>query len=161
MCDNVAYAATYVNYRLPKSRHCSLSSRRLLPLMAAERPRFMLPQTSMTKLSLALSDFMRCCEDMKNITVSLDEETYGRARIKAAERDTSVSALVRGFLVAVASESLAPEGSNARSVSCARVFAPSQPAIVCPVMTRTGATDDKPAVSRHQYPTLLHQPRSD
>ena len=64
----------------------------------------MLPQTSMTKLSLALSDFMRCCEDMKNITVSLDEETYRRARIKTAERDTSASALVRGFLVALASE---------------------------------------------------------
>ena len=36
---------------------------------------------------------------MKNITVSVDDETYRRARIKAAERDTSVSALVRGFLI--------------------------------------------------------------
>lgn len=35
---------------------------------------------------------------MKNITVSLDDETYRRARIKAAELDTSVSALVRNFL---------------------------------------------------------------
>jgi plasmid stability protein len=35
---------------------------------------------------------------MKNITVSVDDETYRRARIKAAERDTSVSALVREFL---------------------------------------------------------------
>jgi len=41
---------------------------------------------------------------MKNITVSLDEEIYRRARIKAAERDTSVSALVKGFLVELASE---------------------------------------------------------
>jgi hypothetical protein len=41
---------------------------------------------------------------MKNITVSVDEEIYRRARIKAAERDTSVSALVRGFLVELASE---------------------------------------------------------
>jgi hypothetical protein len=47
---------------------------------------------------------MRYCEDMKNITVSLDEDIYRRARIKAAERDTSVSALVKGFLVALASE---------------------------------------------------------
>ena len=39
---------------------------------------------------------------MKNITVSLDEETYRRARIIAAERDTSVSALVRQFLVDLA-----------------------------------------------------------
>jgi hypothetical protein len=40
---------------------------------------------------------------MKNITVSVDDETYRRARIKAAERDTSVSALVKQFLVEMAS----------------------------------------------------------
>ncbi|MDX2235976.1 MAG: hypothetical protein NW203_00290 [Hyphomonadaceae bacterium] len=42
---------------------------------------------------------------MRNITVSVDEETYRLARIKAAERDTSVSALVRRYL-----ESLAESG---------------------------------------------------
>jgi hypothetical protein len=35
---------------------------------------------------------------MKNITVSVDDDTYRRARLKAAEQETSVSALVRGFL---------------------------------------------------------------
>ena len=35
---------------------------------------------------------------MKNVTVSLDDETYRRARIVAAERDTSLSALVKEFL---------------------------------------------------------------
>lgn len=35
---------------------------------------------------------------MKNLTVSLPSEIYRRARITAAERDTSVSALVREFL---------------------------------------------------------------
>ena len=35
---------------------------------------------------------------MRNLTVSLPEDVYRRARIKAAERDTSVSALVREFL---------------------------------------------------------------
>ena len=40
---------------------------------------------------------------MKNITVSLDDETYRRARMIAAERDTSVSALVKRFLVDMAS----------------------------------------------------------
>jgi len=35
---------------------------------------------------------------MKNITVTVDDETYRRARIKAAEQDTSVSALVKQFL---------------------------------------------------------------
>ena len=32
---------------------------------------------------------------MRNITVSVDEDTYRRSRIRAAELDTSVSALVR------------------------------------------------------------------
>jgi hypothetical protein len=40
---------------------------------------------------------------MKNITVSVDNDTYRRARIKAAEQDTSVSALVRRFLAELAS----------------------------------------------------------
>lgn len=36
---------------------------------------------------------------MKNITVSIDDDVYRRARIMAAERGTSVSAAVRDFLV--------------------------------------------------------------
>jgi hypothetical protein len=40
---------------------------------------------------------------MKNITVSLDDETYRRARMRAAELDTSVSALVKKFLGDIAS----------------------------------------------------------
>lgn len=35
---------------------------------------------------------------MKNITVAVDDETYRRARVRAAEMETSVSALVSGFL---------------------------------------------------------------
>jgi hypothetical protein len=34
---------------------------------------------------------------MRNITVSVDDDTYKRARIAAAERDTSVSALVKAY----------------------------------------------------------------
>jgi plasmid stability protein len=41
---------------------------------------------------------------VKNITVSVDDETYRRARVKAAEQDTSVSALVQRFLTALASD---------------------------------------------------------
>lgn len=41
---------------------------------------------------------------MRNITVSVDEETYKRARIKAAELDTSVSRLVRDFLHELSAE---------------------------------------------------------
>ena len=36
---------------------------------------------------------------MKNITVSVPDEVYHRARVLAAERDTSVSALVSEFLL--------------------------------------------------------------
>ena len=42
---------------------------------------------------------------MKNVTVSLPELVYRRARIKAAERDTSVTALVREFLMKLGEES--------------------------------------------------------
>jgi hypothetical protein len=35
---------------------------------------------------------------VKNITVSLDDEIYRQARMIAAERDTSISALVKEFL---------------------------------------------------------------
>ncbi len=41
---------------------------------------------------------------MKNITVSVDEETHRFARIRAAELGTSVSALVRGYLRNLSSE---------------------------------------------------------
>ena len=47
---------------------------------------------------------------MKNITVSLDDETYRRARVIAAQRDMSVSALVKQFLVELASEKAKPSG---------------------------------------------------
>ncbi|HEV3247013.1 MAG TPA: DUF6364 family protein [Beijerinckiaceae bacterium] len=41
---------------------------------------------------------------MKNITVSLDDDIYRRARMIAAQKDTSVSALVKRFLVELGSE---------------------------------------------------------
>jgi hypothetical protein len=40
---------------------------------------------------------------MRNITVSLDDDIYRRVRMIAAERDTSVSALVKAFLVQLGS----------------------------------------------------------
>jgi len=45
------------------------------------------------------------CDNMKNITVSVDDDVYRIARVKAAERDTSVSALVKGFLASLAADS--------------------------------------------------------
>jgi plasmid stability protein len=44
------------------------------------------------------------CVNVKNITVAVPDDVYRRARIKAAELDTSVSALVRDFLNELASE---------------------------------------------------------
>ena len=38
---------------------------------------------------------------MKNITVTVSDQIYRAARIKAAELDTSVSALVRDFLASL------------------------------------------------------------
>jgi plasmid stability protein len=36
---------------------------------------------------------------VKNITVSLEDEIHRRARVRAAELDTSLSAVVRDFLI--------------------------------------------------------------
>lgn len=41
---------------------------------------------------------------MRNITVTIPDETYRKARTRAAELDTSVSALVRRFLDEIAGQ---------------------------------------------------------
>ena len=41
---------------------------------------------------------------MKNITISVPDRVYRRARVRAAARDTSVSALVRDFLAGLGNE---------------------------------------------------------
>jgi predicted CopG family antitoxin len=41
---------------------------------------------------------------VKNITVTVPDDVYRKARMKAAERDSSVSALVREFLTELADE---------------------------------------------------------
>ena len=41
---------------------------------------------------------------MRNVTLSIDEETYRRARIRAAEMDTSISSLVRDYLRELATD---------------------------------------------------------
>ncbi len=46
---------------------------------------------------------------MKNLTVSVPDRVYRQARIKAAERDTSISALVREFLMSLGEEESAFE----------------------------------------------------
>ena len=43
------------------------------------------------------------CALMRNITIAVDDDTYKRARMAAAERDTSLSALVKAYLEQLAS----------------------------------------------------------
>lgn len=54
---------------------------------------------------------------MKNVTLSLDEETYRRARVLAAQRGQSVSALVRELL----SQLTTPQPDSERELE--RIFA--------------------------------------
>jgi plasmid stability protein len=43
-------------------------------------------------------------QSMKNITLSVDDDTYRLARIKAAEREQSVSAMVRDLIRGLAAK---------------------------------------------------------
>ena len=47
---------------------------------------------------------------MKNVTIALDDDTHRKARIRAAELGTSLSALVKGYLSTLAAEDPQPSG---------------------------------------------------
>ncbi len=51
---------------------------------------------------------------MRNITVPVDEEIYRLARIRAAELDTSVSALVRDYLKSLVEDGTGGTASGSR-----------------------------------------------
>ena len=62
---------------------------------------------------------------MKNITLSVDEETYRGARIAATERNTTVSALVRDYLRTFARPAEAdadPAAALFAALDCAQGF---------------------------------------
>jgi plasmid stability protein len=42
---------------------------------------------------------------MKNLTLKIDDETYQNARVRAAERGSSISAMVREYLRSLPTES--------------------------------------------------------
>jgi len=42
---------------------------------------------------------------MKNITLKIDDETYRKARMRAAKEGTSISAMVKDYLVSLNNES--------------------------------------------------------
>ena len=85
---------------------------RCLPLMTtrASTRRWLRWQPDFALDGLLAAKHRASSRVVKNITVSLDEETYRRARMKAAEQDTSVSALVRRFLT----DLVAGESENER-----------------------------------------------
>ena len=49
---------------------------------------------------------------MKNITLAVDDDTWRRARVAAAERGTSVSAMVRTYLQSVAGARVGPDADT-------------------------------------------------
>jgi plasmid stability protein len=49
---------------------------------------------------------------MKNITLKIDDETHRQARILAAQRGTSISALVRNFLIESTTKAASHEQSD-------------------------------------------------
>jgi len=57
-----------------------------------------------TRLDLANAGFCRYCDIVANITVSVPDDVYDAARLRAAEARTSVSALVRDYLIRVAAQ---------------------------------------------------------
>ena len=60
---------------------------------------------------------------MRKITVSVDDETYRLARIKAAENGTSVSAMVREYLNSLTEMSTrAPDITNAPEMTLSEVI---------------------------------------
>lgn len=54
---------------------------------------------------------------MKNITLKIDDETYRKARLKATEEGTSVSAMVRDYLTTITAESETAEARHQRIVA--------------------------------------------
>ena len=59
---------------------------------------------------------------MRNITVAVDDETHRRARIRAAELDTSVSALVRTYLQSLVGDSSGEPAAKARETESSPVL---------------------------------------
>ena len=71
---------------------------------------------------------------MKNITVSIDDETYRQARITAAEREQSVSAMVRDLLQTLAT--LPPDDHAAQMTRLFEIFDQAKPFAASERLTR-------------------------
>ena len=65
---------------------------------------------------------------MKNVTIALDDDTHRKARIRAAELGTSLSALVKDYLSNLTAPDAQPSGVREMPVA----FKPAEPAKVGP-----------------------------
>lgn len=63
---------------------------------------------------------------MKNVTIALDDETHRKARIRAAELGTSLSALVKAYLASLADDGTSPP-SGVREMPMPYKAASSEP----------------------------------
>lgn len=61
---------------------------------------------------------------MKNVTVALDDEVHRKARIRAAELGTSLSALVKDYLIRLTGEG-APSPEGVREMPASFAHAPA------------------------------------
>ncbi len=68
---------------------------------------------------------------MRNITIALDDVTYRNARIAAARRDASVSALVKQYLTTLAATEDAPRQGTAELETLLDEIASRHPGFSC------------------------------
>ncbi|MGJ0395908.1 MAG: hypothetical protein ACR65U_06770 [Methylocystis sp.] len=100
---------------------------------------------------------------MKNITVSLDDEFYRRARVRAAQEATSVSAVARRFLTEFASEGTEFERLKRQEQELraqVQEFRAFDRLSRESVHERQSDTKNGEGLSGHQYSPLFDQPRS-
>lgn len=95
---------------------------------------------------------------MKNITVSVPDDVYRRARIRAAERNTSVSALVRDLLSQVAEQDEAERHKDLlrETINAIREANPNFSA--APLLSRE-ELHDRNALRRLEHSNLRDQQR--
>lgn len=67
------------------------------------------------------------CVFMKNITLKIDDETYQRARVRAAQAGTSISAMVREFLNREDAEEAARENRRIEAMRALYAIAEGRP----------------------------------
>ena len=84
---------------------------------------------------------------MKNITVSVEEETYRLAKEWAAKRGTSVSALVREYLIGLVSEESSADDSI---VSISEKPEKSLDEIIEAIFARGGGIDPRENLTREE-----------